>query len=114
MTERVTIEQGGIKLVVSGPATVRQGMVRSRLKYEAKQAKEKDFDRALLRSMVYPDLIAATIEAEGVEWPLGFDAYLELPETLGVEWEEAVYRLNPHWIPPEKKEGEAPDPKASS
>lgn len=109
--DKITIERDGIKLVVSGPATVRQGMTRARLKYDAQQAKETDFDRAILRSMVYPDLVASTIEATGIEWPISFDAYLELPEALGVEWEAAVYKLNPTWLPKPAETETTPDPK---
>lgn len=80
-------------------ATIRVGIKRTRLQIEAEKIIDDDWGLHVLRRHTYPDLIAATIEAKGISWPLSFGDYLGLPEPLGVAWERAVYELNPHWLP---------------
>lgn len=119
-TETITYKDDNldVTLVVSS-ATVLVGMKRTRLKMAGaelekvpgddkdKDKKSPDLDRYILRVSIYPDLVAATTEAEGLPWPLDFEDFLTLPEQLWAAWERAVYRLNPHWIPktddPEEK-----------
>ena len=91
-----TIGYGDIKLVVS-EATTMIGFRRTRYLEEAQAIEDDDPDRALLRR-AFAYLKAATVEAEGLSWPLTFEEYLELPEALAIEWEEAVADLNPHWL----------------
>jgi len=43
--------------------------------------------------------VAGTAEVEGLEWPMTFVEFLELPERVVDAWLEAVYELNPHWRP---------------
>jgi len=95
-----TIEQDGVKIVV-GAANTLMGMRRTRIREEGRKEieQESDVDRRILRIYTYPDLIAATVEAEGIPWPLDFEPFLELPDHLVAEWEQAIYELNPHWIP---------------
>ena len=95
-----TITQYDVTIVV-GEANTRMGMCRSRIREEGRKEIEtlQDIDCRILRLYTYPDVIGATLEADGIPWPLGFDAFLELPDRLVVEWEEAVYELNPHWLP---------------
>lgn len=100
-----TIEHNDFKLTVS-EATTLIGMKRTRLKVEATNAGETDVDRHLLRLYPYSDLVAATVAAEGLPWPLDFESFLALPEQLVAEWEEAVYGLNPHWLPQQSDEQE--------
>lgn len=93
-------------------ATVRIGMMRTLLQEKARVAAhgrkpETVPDDDLLgeselwvQIALYPSLIAATTEATGFEdWPLSYDQFMELPETLAMEWESAVFELNPHWRP---------------
>jgi len=92
-------------------ATVLVGMRRTRLKLQGDAIEKEDVgkgtydsDRHLLRVTIYPDLVAATIDAHGLpSWPLAFEDFLNLPEALWVQWEDAVYDLNPHWLPSEAK-----------
>lgn len=113
MLRRETVEytdgETNVVLIVS-EASVVAGIRRGVLKGEASRLSaqaglmdmdEDDTDLALflLRSFTYPDLITATVEADGIEWPLSFEAFCELPERLVDVWEHAVYRLNPHWRP---------------
>jgi hypothetical protein len=100
-----TIEHQDIKLTVS-EATTLIGMKRTRLKVEASKAGETDVDRHLLRLYPYADLVAATIQAEGLPWPLDFESFLALPEQLVAKWEEAAYELNPHWLPQQDEQQE--------
>lgn len=88
-------------------ADVLAGMKRTRLKYEGLSLEGEDSDRRLLRLYTFPDLIAATVAAEGIPWPLDFEDYLNLPDALGALWEKAVYALNPHWLPASKEEDES-------
>lgn len=99
---------GPVELRITA-ATVRQGVKRSRLRLEARQAGDADPDVAILRTFTYPDLTAATASAVGLPWPLAFDDFLQLPDAWVAEWEQAVYALNPHWLP---GGGPASDPKA--
>jgi len=98
MAETRTLSLDGITLTVSA-ATVLIGMRRTRLQVEGRSAEETDPDRTLLRLYTYPDLVAATVEAQGIPWPLSFEDFLELPDRLAAQWENAVYALNPHWLP---------------
>ncbi|NIO10535.1 MAG: hypothetical protein GTO40_22015, partial [Deltaproteobacteria bacterium] len=36
-------------------------------------------------------------------YDLTFEEWLELPDALVISWENAVYELNPHWLPKEGK-----------
>ncbi|MCB0207708.1 MAG: hypothetical protein KDJ52_00170 [Anaerolineae bacterium] len=111
-TEIITYKNNDldIRLTVSS-ATVLAGMKRTRLrmtgdkleKERVERGEEHDLDRLILRVSIYPDLIAATTEAEGLPWPLDFETFLTLPEPFWAMWEEVVYRLNPHWLPTEEK-----------
>jgi hypothetical protein len=92
-------------------ATVLIGMRRTRLRLDGERAIEPDDDRRLLRVYSYPDVCSAVSASDGLpfSWPPDFETFLKLPDGLLVKLEEAIYRLNPHWLP-----GGAPvaDPKA--
>jgi len=102
-------EEIDVRLTITR-ADIRAGMRRTRLQLDAdahgkgKKARSEDPDVRLLRRFTYPDLMAATVEASGIPWPLAFDDYLALPERLGLAWEQAVYELNPHWLSPASEE----------
>ena len=95
------IELGKYKITVA-EATTLMGMRRTMLRLDGAE-KSKDIDDDALRilqSITYPDLIATVTENKGfTEWPISFEAFLDLPERLTGKWEDAVYRLNPHWLP---------------
>ena len=91
-------DEWDVHLVVT-EATVLHGIVRTRLRIEGRGVEDRDLDSRLLLMYTYPDLIAATVSAEGVSWPLEFDDFLALPERLVIQWEQAVYELNAHWLP---------------
>jgi hypothetical protein len=104
-----------VRLVVR-PANTQIGMLRTLLIDTARQEERargelqegdlNELSRRILHTIVYPALIAATIEHEGFEtWPLPFDQFIELPEPLEAAWEEAAYALNPHWrmVDPDKE-----------
>lgn len=56
--------------------------------------------KAIMAQVVYPDLVACTIEWEGLDVDaLSIDDFLALDERLVGKWETAVYDLNPHWLP---------------
>lgn len=107
MVERmleITVDNTSLKVVVER-ATVLIGMRRARLKVEAE--KEKDIDRLLLRTYTYADIAACTkgtltIDGRDQPWPPDFETFLNLPDELGNQLEEAVYAANPHWLPEEK------------
>jgi len=91
------------------------------LSYQA-LARETEFARAYLRSVVYPDYIAPVISAEVqvrgelIRWPPTFEQFIEWPEEQALllhdKWGEVVYRLNSHWqqVPDgeEKKSSQTP------
>lgn len=60
---------------------------------------------SLAARILYPDLIACTVEADGLDAEaLTVESFLELPDQLTGAWEAAVYALNPHWLPGPKPE----------
>lgn len=96
-----TVEYNDITITV-GAASILMGMQRSIAKGEAFRASsegEIEPARRVLAIVTYPDLLASVVETDGISWPLDFEAFLELPEVLVTRWEEAAYRLNPHWLP---------------
>ena len=55
---------------------------------------------SIMAQVIYPDLIAATVESDGLDvGSLSIEEFLELDERLVGAWEEVVYDLNPHWLP---------------
>ena len=100
--EKRIVEVDGVRLTVTR-ANMKCGIKRTRLQVEAqklaKDGKLDDVDEFLLRMYTWPDLMAVTVDAEGIAWPLTFEAFMELPDTLGAAWETAVYELNPGWLP---------------
>jgi hypothetical protein len=99
-------------------STVLIGMRRARLKVDAE--KETDIDRKLVRMYTYSDMAACTsgtliVDGKDKPWPPDFDTFLSLPERLISPVEEAVYKLNPHWLPDEEgTEAEKKAPMVSS
>lgn len=108
------IERDGFKLHIMR-ANVLIGMRRTRMRVEGSQVDDDDIDRQLLRAVVYPDLIAPVASTQGfADWPISFEDFLELPETLVIDWENAVYELNPHWQSAQANEqGEKKQPTTS-
>jgi hypothetical protein len=115
MQSRVVTYQNGeltVKLTVVA-ASILVSVARSLLRTDASKALDANPDAPqavrILHRWTYPDLIAATVAAEGIPWPLSFDDFAALPEELGDLWSRAVYELNPHWLgveatPAEKKD----------
>lgn len=108
-TLEITVENTNIRVVVAR-ATVLIGIRRTRLKYESEQ--ETDIDRRLLRLYTYADVAACTtgtlsIEGKEQPWPPDFETFLNLPDDLVGQLENAVYAANPHWAPPQTEGTEA-------
>lgn len=87
-------------------ATVRDGIKRTMFMRDAEDNETGDLELDVLRRLVYPPLMAVTIgtlvvDGQEQEWPLDFETYTELPEALGIEWENAAFELNPHFWPRE-------------
>lgn len=124
-----------------GQATIAMGLARSDLWFETRALVGKDKSLVMRVGILqtFPACMAATIsvtnlpklDAEGevvrdesgeeVLYPqllsmssFTLDAFLALPEALGVIWKDAVFALNPHWLPvlPEEEEeaGEVEEP----
>jgi len=87
--------------VVVGAANVLMGMKRTRLRNEYKHTGDDAEEIVIARVFTYPDLIAAAhkIIIDEVEGVLTFDQFVALPEAFVIQWESAVYELNPHWLP---------------
>ena len=55
---------------------------------------------SIMAQVIYPDLVAATVESDGLDvGHLSIDQFILLDERLVGAWEDAVYDLNPHWLP---------------
>ena len=101
-------------------ATVRMGAQRTAM-LATSTIPEEAADTIVQR--VWINVVSATVEvknAEGAEkivpWPLDLDDFAELPEPLGVKWENEVHDLNAHWVPwrereskPGESNGDVPD-----
>ena len=124
-----------------GQANIAMGLERSELWYDSRTGEltERPLLTRVAILQTYPSCIAATLsvknlpkldeegspllDEDGKEIPypeqlsmdeLSLEAYLALPEALGAIWKDAVFDLNPHWLPvmPEEEgeEGEAEEP----
>lgn len=98
----------GTYRVVVGEATAKAGMIRSVLAANALEEENalgtpgtiEASARRIMHIVLYPALVAAVVEHSGFDkWPLDFNEFCELPESFVIEWEEATYALNPHWLP---------------
>lgn len=110
MPETLTVPHADMTVTVRA-ATVRQGMERTRLRLEGRKVEQPDMGLTILRLFTYPDLVSATVSAQGLPWPLTFEQFLDLPDALVGPWERAVYALNPHWLPESET---TPDPKETA
>lgn len=95
-----TITADDISITIS-EASVLMGTRRGVLRGEAMRTEIEDErpEQWLLRVITFPDLASATVETSGLDWPLTFAGFCELSETFVNEWTDAVYMLNPHWMP---------------
>ena len=108
-------------------ATVRMGWQRATLtahfEGQLKQLPATEQGDLATRYIVFrtiPELLAATVHIKNskgakkkLDKGLSLQEWLDLPEALVLNWERAVYKLNPHWVikpPEEEKQGEAPKP----
>lgn len=94
------LEEQQIRLTIMR-ATALIGMQRSIQIMRGMDEVKENPDEAVrvLRTVTYPDLISCTVAAEGLEWPITFEAFLQLPDELVGKWETVVYEVNPHWNP---------------
>lgn len=94
-----TIEHEGYKVTVQ-KANVLTGTRHSIMVAEGTRAETEDYAERLIRLFTYPACVAAVVAHEGFsEWPPSFEDFCQLDEVFIVEWEVAVYELNPHWAP---------------
>lgn len=62
----------------------------------------------LVATVIYPDLLAATVSAEGLDLDMTFADFLGLSDQFVDAWEIAVYGLNAHWLPQDEDDDEPP------
>lgn len=68
-------------------------------------SEEVDQVRSIMGMLFYPSMIASVVQHDGFEhWPITLDEFMDLPEELMIQWEEATYELNPSWRPPNSDE----------
>jgi hypothetical protein len=104
----VRYRKAGLNVTLEiGAATALMGMERSVLMAEAQKAENEPRALQILHRAVYPDLVACVLEADGLDWPLGFEAFAQLPDELVARWERACYQANPHWAPGYQLEDDA-------
>lgn len=61
------------------------------------------FSEMVIRTTVWPVVRAATVSVTGMPWPMTYEQFTALPDSLGVAWENAAYAVNPAWRMQEKK-----------
>lgn len=54
---------------------------------------------SILAVVVYPALLSAASEMEGIDAGISVEEFAALPDALMDAWEAATYELNPHWLP---------------
>jgi len=92
---------------------VRRHVERARAQVQEMRLGDQAGDVAvlLLANYTYPDLVAATVAAEGLDvGALTLADFLALPQEFVDAWLVGVYALCPHWAPgrkPETAEAEA-------
>jgi hypothetical protein len=96
-------------------ASARIGIKRYLLASEGQKINENEPDEELriLRLILYPDLISATISATGIPWPISFEEFVDLDDDLMNAWADDVYKVNPTWRPVVQPEEEVKKVKAS-
>ncbi len=123
----VTYESGDVKIaLIVSEASALTGMKRALLRGRASAyldslnnaADEDNADDSralspldlsaitLMARIVYPDLISAVVEADGLDLAMSVDDFCNLPDSLVDIWEVAVYQLNPHWLPSQSDDTE--------
>ncbi len=121
-TRTVEFKDAGhdIRLVVR-EATALDGMKRTVLQGRAERyIKESSLAglaggaAVVMARYAYPALIAATVQAEGLDIEMDIDTFLELPEQFFWIWSEAVFDLNPHWSPYETSSSQEAEKNAGS
>jgi hypothetical protein len=92
--------------VVVSAANVLQGLKRTRLRNQHGPIDSTPEEVLIAQIFTYPDLVAAakSIEIDGLDGEITFEQFAALPEALVLQWEQAVYELNPHWLPQETTE----------
>lgn len=112
-TLEITVDNISAQIMVMR-ATVLIGFKQQRIKEEAKivlngkkNVDAGDIDRYLIHQFLYADVAACTtgtliIDGEQTAWPPDLDVFLSLPDDLVAQVQEAVYQINPHWLPEEK------------
>lgn len=90
---------GTIIKITARRATARLGVQRFQMMYNANKANESETDEALkvLRVVAYPDAVCGTESVEGMEWPMEFEKFIDLPEDLTNKWSVLVHSINPQW-----------------
>lgn len=68
----------------------------------------------LLVRYLYPDLLAAVVEAEGLDVDMDVEAFLSLPQALTDAWQNLVYELCPAWYPFHRKDKKDADDDADA
>lgn len=132
-TRELTYAGGGLKVRLElGQATVLAGMKRALLQgranayldtldaTDAAAALDVAAQHLLVR-LLYPDLLACVVSAEGLDAEMDVETFLALPEPLTDAWQNLAYELNPHWYPfarpadeTEAAEKNAPAPNSAS
>lgn len=117
-TQTLAFQSDGLDVrLVLGPATTLAGIKRAMLQGRAMAyleshpaAPERSLEAAARRIAVhylYPDLLAAVVEAEGLDPEMEVAEFLALPQALTDAWQNQVYALNPHWYPFKTEEADA-------
>jgi hypothetical protein len=80
-------------------ATAKIGVRRFRMMIEADTLNKLETDEDLkpLRLYTFPDLVCGTEKVVGLEWPMPFEKFADLPEDFVNRWADLVYRMNPQW-----------------
>ena len=109
--------EGAAVRITVGEATYQQGALRSVIAERQRRhmanvpVPEVDDDLAMsiyltesaLRMLIYPAIVAATLEVSGMAWPVAPEVIGAMDEQSIVAWEQAVFELNPDWVISEKK-----------
>jgi len=116
-----------------GQASIEMGIRRSEVWFDARSGDlaERQLLARVAILQTYPAIHAGTLSVknlpkvseDGEETPypeqlnmdeLTLESYLTLPEALGAIWKDAIFALNPHWLPEMPKEegaeGEVEEP----
>jgi hypothetical protein len=95
------LDEKTVVKIVTVRASILRDTRRWQMMNKADDDNKAEADEAIksLRLYAYPLLVCGTESVEGLPWPMTFEQFLELDTDFVNFWNNAVYKVNPQWVP---------------